>query len=206
MNNQPSTENTETFTAILVGRHTPDGLPDGIQIVGQENILWSLDSEEIRTQMTDLIAKAEEAGAKILLQNIPGVLAPVLAEVSPQHPGLIGVIVSQPGPRKPDEVITRVYSTEAEAAAAYGILIETNGRSQPELRGTDVTYRHSYAPAFEFVRVEWITPDAKPEPTLHSTHQMADVHAAQAAAEAINRVSPTAKAWADIHGVVHYYA
>lgn len=64
---------------VLIGRHAPVGLPDDIEIVAQENITWATTADECKQQFEDLMHSASCHNAEILLQNVPGILAIVIA-------------------------------------------------------------------------------------------------------------------------------
>lgn len=94
---------TEKVRVIMVGRHAPDlgGDSEKFEIVRSENVTFSLNRQECRAQINHLLKEAHDLNARLLLQNVPSVLAAALCDFASEfhHVG-IGVIVSVPGPRQ----------------------------------------------------------------------------------------------------------
>lgn len=166
--------NSMKRNVILVGRHTPEGLPTDINIVEQKNILWSLDTNEIAKQWKELVQCARDKGCAILLQNVPGVLARVLLdeawEYAPhatQYRVPVGVIISKPGERKAGVKKAFRFESTGDAAEAKSAVEFANSRAKTQY----VQVQHdqnsiSAYPAFEvtvdpvtpfvFVRIDWV--------------------------------------------------
>lgn len=159
-------EANQKIRVILVGRHASE-LPEDIEVVAQENILWATDEEECRKQFKDLHTRAREQGVKILLQNVPGVLATALVDeaiwAGNNYASAIrvGVIISVPGPRVAAQV--KEYKLLAEDADDVAEAIRfANGRAKVEIESTAniglVTVRVTVDPVspFVFSHIVWM--------------------------------------------------
>ncbi len=100
---------TQQNKAILVGRHNPDlgSETENFEIVGRENVMFSLKKAEAIAQLYELQSKAVSLGAKVILfQNTPAVMTAALLQMQRDEGNQLGfqyaVIVSVPGPREAD--------------------------------------------------------------------------------------------------------
>ena len=149
-------ERYNDMNVIVVGRHTPE-LPEGINVVSQENILWSTDRQECVAQLEALIGQAKRKRAYILLQNVPGILAAALldeqAKAGGHLPADIGVIISVPGPRESGVTRSFISSYDSEMAEAAKFL---NPRAKIQQRGSSVHITLDPVSRFEFSHIEWL--------------------------------------------------
>ena len=68
--------------ALIVGRHIPDLGDSKIEVVGQENIMFSLDRIETASQVRGLADSARKVGAEVvLLQNAPMIVVAALLDI-----------------------------------------------------------------------------------------------------------------------------
>lgn len=142
---------------VLVGRHTPTGMPEDIVVSRQENILWSLNRDECRAQF-DALAKSLEAGEKILLQNVPGILSAVLVADARRGEERVevGVIISVPGERKAGVVMRSPQFADAHGAdAAEALIKHVNARAKVERDNDTLTVTVDPVPEFIFSHIEW---------------------------------------------------
>lgn len=162
---------------LIVGRHTPDlgAEASNIEVVGSENVLFSLKKEDVLTQIEWLKTKAAKVSADaILLQNVPAVLAVALIEltkadkytwmgdtgfggVNPRW----GVIISVPGKREADVEKTFAFSTfddlnntqpwkMAEEAVKF-----SNGRARTSIEDGVLKVVVDPVTPFVFSHIEW---------------------------------------------------
>jgi hypothetical protein len=144
---------------ILVGRHVSD-LPSEIEVISQENILWSLNREEAVSQLRALSDKAQAENAKILLQNVPGVLASAMMWLASFGGGTmpivgVGVIISVPGPRLAG--VSKAFVTEfgPDADVVAQAASFANGRAKTAVVDNSVTVTVDPVSEFKFSHIEW---------------------------------------------------
>lgn len=135
---------------ILVGRHTSD-LPASIEVVRQDNVMWSLDFDECAAQWRALYTEACEQNVRILLQNVPSILAAVLvSERWGQYDLRTGVVIAVPGPRVAALEHSEGFDDAGDQAAAERLIKHANGRAKIEWVGS--------AKAWLKVTVDPVTP------------------------------------------------
>jgi len=167
-------EMDEKMRVILVGRHAPADLPENIEVVGQENITWPTNLEATERQLEELVKRAAETDAAILLQNVPGPLAVALVrfalanekylgdpfsgsciENHGRTPVRVGVIVSIPGPREAGVL----YETPYEEGM-LGLIEAVNPNARVEFidRSDGPSMRVTVDPPtkFKFSHIEWL--------------------------------------------------
>ena len=99
---------TETFKAIVVGRHTPDLGNTNVEVIEVQPITFPVTGIECRIILNGLMDEARKAGAAVLLQNTPGQVAAALAHMAPhfidpfEERQRVGVVITTPGPRPID--------------------------------------------------------------------------------------------------------
>jgi hypothetical protein len=166
--------------AIIVGRHTSDlgSEAENFEIVGNENVMFSLVRSEAVQQLEQLFATAQSVGAEaILLQNVPAILAAALldeqAKAGGQLPFRIGLIISVPGPRQAGVseqfLVWASQSTNelgtpdvAAVEAAEAAVRFANGRAKIERSSEPVdgdwvlTITVDPVPQFQFSHIEWL--------------------------------------------------
>lgn len=136
---------------ILVGRHVSD-LPERIEVVSQENILWATNFYEAQRQFQELMLRADKAQAGILFQNVPGILAAVLLRTPCDIQ--LGVIISIPGERQAG--VSKSWQIAAEDAAIVESAVTfANGRAKVEIDGATVTVTVDPVTPFVLSHVEW---------------------------------------------------
>lgn len=159
-----STTADSTIRVVLVGRHVSD-LPANIEVVATENILWATDFATCWQQVLDLLTRAQTAGAaKVLLQNVPGILSAVLIRAAYDEknaPSRFGVIISQPGPRLAGVSETFVfpfladYTGERIEQTAARAVTFANGRAKVSVGDNTLTVTVDPVAAFVFDHIEW---------------------------------------------------
>jgi hypothetical protein len=150
--------------AIIVGRHTPDlgSQAENFEIVGNENIMFSLNRAEAVEQLEKLFATARGADAEvILLQNVPAILAAALldeqSKAGGQLPFRMGLIISVPGPRQAGVVRKfELFSAWVARRAAEAILF-ANGRAKTNIEGATLTVTVDPVAEFNFDHIEWLS-------------------------------------------------
>lgn len=153
-----------TNRVILIGRHKPVGLPDDVEIVRQENISWPATAQECVSDLMRLIEQARREGVRILLQAVPGQLAAALYHLrGVARDGIIGVVISVPGPRLAG--VVREYTVPAECAGTLADAVRhANGRATVAIAQEDqvgdgqarVTVTVDPVPEFRFSHIEWL--------------------------------------------------
>lgn len=141
---------------ILVGRHTPVGMGQEIEVVAQENILWSLNAQECAKQWQNLVHQAQGKNAAILLQNIPGILGIVMLRLVDYGMVKIGVIISVPGERKANAKKRFGFGDGYDAVEARDAIKYANARAQVEFVGNDIEVTVDPVPEFVFSHIEWV--------------------------------------------------
>lgn len=177
--NEPGTTEWDNFLshieheAVIVGRHTPEGLPQNIRIHRQFDITWSTDAGECARQWQELREEVKnlpqyQPGMKIILQNVPAILAAVLLKTPGVARG-VGIIVSKPGERKAG--VEKIYrfaemaensytSAVSDARAAERLVKEVNPRAKTSVEGDDLNAKLIVTmdppTPFVFDHIEWL--------------------------------------------------
>ena len=160
----------DKINALLVGRHTPDlgSEAENWNIVGSENVMFSLKKAEAIAQLYDLEAKALALGAKVILfQNTPTVVTAALLQMQRDQGNHLGfdyaAVVSVPGPREADVVKTFAFVEEddinntqpwkvAEAAVKFA-----NGRARTSVTDGVLSVTVDPVTKFVFSHIEWLS-------------------------------------------------
>jgi hypothetical protein len=163
---------TTKINALLVGRHTPDlgAEAENWNIVGTENVMFSLKKAEAIAQLYQLEKKAATLDAKVILfQNTPTVVTAALLQMQRDAGNHLGfqyaAVVSIPGPREADVVATFEFTTSdigcqpngwvtgtAEAAVKFA-----NGRARVAVEGDILTVTVDPVTKFVFSHIEWLS-------------------------------------------------
>lgn len=142
---------------LIVGRHAPDLGDTVAEIVGQENVMFSMQADEVDGQLDELLVKANEAGASLLLQNVPAPLAGALIRRRGDFAGVrVGVIVSIPGPREAGVVQTYQLFCGWVANRAAEAVRFANNRAKVEVEGRTLTVTVDPVTKFQFSHIEWL--------------------------------------------------
>ena len=150
------------MNAILVGRHAGD-VP-GFQIIEQRSVTFALSPTEAFRQLEELLLDAHRAGAVLLLQNAPAILAATIFKYAALFHtsdlySPMGIIISVPGERHAG--VSREFSCDnpmdlntIEAAVKF-----VNSRAKVKSLGT-YTLEITVDPVTEFVfsHIEWLIP------------------------------------------------
>lgn len=152
--------------AIAVGRHGIDlgRDADKYEIVGTENIKWSIQGAEALEQLEQLIKRAQDANAVLLLQSIPGILIAALLALQIKSgsrlPIRIGAVISVPGPRTAGESMSFGFDfgeMTSQAELAADAVKFANGQAKTEvLDGCHLKVTVDPIPEFKFDHIEWL--------------------------------------------------
>lgn len=150
-----NTENNEKINVILVGRHTGD-LPENINIVEQKAITWSVNPLILGDQWRDLVNEAQAKNCRILLQNVPGVLATIFLSQEFDCPVPIGVVISVAGERLAG--VEEVWSYDFTRERDYAIQLAKTMNPRAKIEIIDHwSFKTTIDPVnpFVFNRIEW---------------------------------------------------
>jgi len=152
-----TTTNQELPKVILVGRHTPVGLDGLVEVVDQRNIIWSTDVDQCEQQLVDLFGGARKVGAKVLFQNVPGVLGAVFT----RRAGLLlhsaGIIVSVPNIEARETIKkTTTFSTAEDAQNAAAVADMANSRGKYTVDGCDLNVEVDGVMPFKLDKIIWL--------------------------------------------------
>lgn len=160
------------INALLIGRHTPDlgSEAENWNIVGSENVMFSLKKAEAIAQLYELQNKAAALGATVILfQNTPTVVTSALLQMQRDEGNHLGfkyaAIVSVPGPREADVEKSFEFSladiegqpngwvtATAEQAAKFA-----NGRARTSIEGNVLKVTVDPVTKFVFSHIEWLS-------------------------------------------------
>lgn len=157
---------------IVIGRHSPDLGSDAkkFEIVECKNVTFALEFDGCYRQFSQIMAEADAAKCLVLLQNVPGVLAKVIAVMAARaavwnYPGVspesklgIGIIIAVPGPRLSGVSMTRHFEAGAEDAAA-DLVKHANARAKIKTEYCDysaVTVTVDPVAPFFYSHIEWL--------------------------------------------------
>ena len=149
---------------ILVGRHMSD-LPEDIVVIEQKNIVWSTDKHACANQLASLCGYADSVNCTVLLQSVPGILAKVIYDDGYEsgrngyNAIPVGIIVSVPGERPDDEIVT-VWSQFADSHSAESAIelmnaVNPNCKARMNSQG-GIEYIKSQITPFIFSHIEWL--------------------------------------------------
>lgn len=148
---------------IVVGRHIPNlgNEANNHEVVGIENVMFSLNREEAVTQLEGLMTTARNKGAEaILLQNVPAILGAALLDeqikAGGQLPFAIGLVISVPGPRQAGVVREFSLFCGWVAKRAAEAIKFANVRANTEVIGSTLKVTVDPVPEFVFSHIEWL--------------------------------------------------
>lgn len=173
-------EAVKTTPVILVGRH-PDFEIPGVEVVRQENILFSTNYAECEKQVGELLQAASGAKLSVLFQNTPGIVTAVLVKFTctladewqplSGRASKVGVIISKPGPRIAGVRTEVTFCADQSYGMDFSneivkLVSAANGRAKVEVSATEVspsglvtqTAVVTVDPVspFEFDHIEWL--------------------------------------------------
>lgn len=151
---------TETINALLIGRHTGAELP-GVNVVEQRDVFWDMDKNECRAQWRELLDEVRyrpDNVNAIVLQNVPGILASVLAtgRMADGDP-VVGIVIQDSKPEMRREQRDFPFQQDHALMQAANAVKFANGRAEVEADFAELNLVVGCSiPQFKLHHIEWL--------------------------------------------------
>lgn len=149
---------TETINALLIGRHTDAELP-GVNVVEQRDVFWDMDKDECRIQWHEIIreVKKRDDVDAVVLQNVPGILASVLATGNVTSDPRIGFVIQDSKPEMRREQRDFPFQQDDALMQAANAVKFANGRAEVETDFAELNLIVGCStPQFKLHHIEWL--------------------------------------------------